>query len=222
VTTRCVSVVITARHPVVLCGLMTLLRAEDDFTVVASCRDSATCIEAIRKLSPHLALLDLSLPVESGLQVLAAIKAERLRTRVVFLSASSDASDTVERIARSAYGVIPKDVTPRLMVQFLRQAASGPQLLPTPKSRNGHDLGRRGSPDSPSTVLTDRERQIMHLICDGLSNKAVGRELRLSEGTVKVHLHHIYQKLAIQNRTALAALAARVELETGIRSRVLP
>jgi two-component system nitrate/nitrite response regulator NarL len=57
------------------------------------------------------------------------------------------------------------------------------------------------------TVLTERERQIMHLVSEGLSNKEVGRQLNISDGTIKVHLHHIYQKLAISNRTALAALA---------------
>ena len=105
-TTRCVSVVIAARHPVVLCGLMTMLRAEDDFNVVASCRDGETCIEAIRDLAPNLALLDLSLPVQSGLRVLTTIRLERLCTRVIFLSASSDVSDTAKRLAGGAYDVM--------------------------------------------------------------------------------------------------------------------
>ncbi len=67
----------------------------------------------------------------------------------------------------------------------------------------------QGAPKSLSIVLTERERQIMQLVCEGRSNKEVGRELNLSEGTVKVHLHNIYQKLAIRNRTALAALAVQ-------------
>jgi DNA-binding CsgD family transcriptional regulator/CRP-like cAMP-binding protein len=66
----------------------------------------------------------------------------------------------------------------------------------------------RGSMPDPSIVLTERERQIMHLICEGLSNKDIGRRFNLSDGTVKAHLHHIYEKLAIHNRTALAMLAA--------------
>jgi DNA-binding CsgD family transcriptional regulator len=62
--------------------------------------------------------------------------------------------------------------------------------------------------------LTHRERQIMDLVCEGLSNKAIGRRLNTSEGTIKVHLHNIYQKLAIDNRTALAALACSLRLHT--------
>jgi two-component system, NarL family, nitrate/nitrite response regulator NarL len=60
----------------------------------------------------------------------------------------------------------------------------------------------------PSVVLTERECQIMHLVCEGLSNKEIGRRFNLSDGTVKVHLHHIYEKLAIHNRTAPAVLTA--------------
>jgi two-component system nitrate/nitrite response regulator NarL len=216
VTTRCVSVVIAARHPVVLCGLMSMLRAEDDFNVVASCQDGETCIEAIRDLAPNLALLDLSLPVQSGLRVLTTIRLERLCTRVVFLSASSDASDTAKPLAGGAYDVIPKEAAPHLLVRFLRQVASGLRSLPIPKSPNKHEL------ENQSPALTGRERQIMHLTCKGLSNKEVGRELILSEGTVKVHLHHIYQKLAIHNRTALAALAARTDAGSVPDTRMLP
>jgi two-component system nitrate/nitrite response regulator NarL len=209
VFTHCVSIVIAAHHPVVLCGLTTILRAESDFSVVASCSDVASCIEAIRDLSPNLALLDVSLPSQSGPQILAAINAERLCTRVVFLSASSGASDGVEPIARRAYGVIPRDAAPNILLRFLRRISSGLELS-IPKS-----LSKHGCPPPPgrsieplSTALTERERQIMHLVSTGQSNKEIARHLDLTEGTVKVHLHHIFQKLAINNRTALAALAA--------------
>jgi DNA-binding NarL/FixJ family response regulator len=73
------------------------------------------------------------------------------------------------------------------------------------RSPNRSKRGPQETPGSPSTALTERERQIMHLVCEGQSNKKVGRKLNLSESTVKVHLHYIYQKLAIRNRTMLAA-----------------
>jgi two-component system, NarL family, nitrate/nitrite response regulator NarL len=201
----CISVVVAARYPIVLCGLTTMLGSDSDFSVVASCRDSASCIEAIRDLSPNLALLDASLPDHSRSQVLAAIKSERLCTRVISLSASSDASDAGPPMEGRAYGVIPGDATPDLLARFLRQVASKVKPLPIPKSSDGHRCGPQRSPESQSTALTERERQIIHLVCEGQSNKEVGRQLYLSEGTIKVHLHHIYQKLAIHNRTALVA-----------------
>ena len=202
-----VSIVIAADYPVVLCGLNTILRAENDFTVVASCCDVASCIEAIRDLSPNLALLDVSLPGQSGPQILAAIKSDNLYTRVVFLSASSEASDGVQSIVRRACGVIPRDSAPNILLRFLRRISSGLELSPISESSNkrGHGPGRSTEP--PSTVLTERERQIMHLVSTGQSNKEIGRQLNLTEGTVKVHLHHMFQKLAVHNRTALAVLA---------------
>jgi two-component system nitrate/nitrite response regulator NarL len=211
VGTRCVSVVIADRHPFVLCGLRSVLHAESEFEVVATCRDGATCIKAIRDLSPNLALLHLSLPPVSGLSVLAAITSEHSRTRVVFLSTSLATSAGATAIAGGAYGVIPQDATPQLLVRCLRKVASGQKLLPIaswdPELRNGRKHGPPEAFDAFSAVLSERERQIIDLVGEGLSNKDVGRQLNLADGTVKVHLHRIYQKLAIHNRTALAVLA---------------
>jgi two-component system nitrate/nitrite response regulator NarL len=204
-----VSIVIAAEYPVVLCGLNTILRAENDFTVVASCCDVASCIEAIRDLSPNLALLDVSLPGQSGPQILAAIKSDHFYTRVVFLSASSDASDGVQSIVRRACGVIPRNSAPNILLRFLRRFSSGLELSPISESSSKRGHGPGHSIEPPSTVLTERERQIMHLVSTtGQSNKEIGRQLNLTEGTVKVHLHHMFQKLAVHNRTALAVLAA--------------
>jgi two-component system nitrate/nitrite response regulator NarL len=92
-------------------------------------------------------------------------------------------------------------------LRFLRRISSGLELS-IPKSLNKHGCHPGRSTEFLSTALTERERQIMHLVSTGQSNKEIARELNLTEGTVKVHLHHIFQKLAINNRTALAALAA--------------
>lgn len=209
--TRCVSVVIADRHPFVLCGLKSVLDAEGEFKVVATCRDQTTCIEAIRDLSPELALLDMSLPPARGLPVLAAISSERFRTRVVFLSASLETSAVVTAIAGGAYGVIPRDATAQLLVRCVRKVASGQKLLPIaswdPELRNGHKHRSSHGSGTLSAVLSERERQIMDLVSEGLSNKEVGRQLKLANGTIKVHLHRVYQKLAIHNRTVLAVLA---------------
>jgi two-component system nitrate/nitrite response regulator NarL len=201
-----VSVVIAARNSV-LRGLTATLNAEADFNVVTTCRDGASCIEAIRDLSPDLALLDVSLTAQSGLQVLAAIKSEHLRTQVVFLSSCD--SDENRPVAWQRHGIIREKSAQHPLLDFLRQIASGSGEPPTPKSLNKCGRSQQDTLRSTSTALTERERQIMHLVCQGQSNKEVGRQLGLSEGTVKVHLHHIYQKLAIRNRTALAASAAR-------------
>ena len=211
---RCVSIVIADRHPVVLCGLQSLLCAETDFNVVASCRDGKTLLEVIRDRSPDLALLDPFLLDDlSGLRLLAAIKSDNLGTRVVFFSLSFDTSETTSAIARGAYGVIPKEAAPEVLLRSLRTVASGQRLLPRAisdiKPRKGHKSDPLSTLENLQTAMTARERQIMHLVCQGLPNKEIGRLLHVAGGTIAVHLHRIYQKLAIQNRTALAALASR-------------
>jgi two-component system, NarL family, nitrate/nitrite response regulator NarL len=206
---RCVTVVIADRHPVVVYGLTGLLGAEIDFKVVASCNDGKKCLQAIRDLSPDIGLLDILMPGLSGLDILADVTSEHLSTRIVFLTASAEDRELIIAAARGAYGVILKEAAPEVLVQCLREVAGGRRLLPLASSES---LRWQESPgtaitENVLTVLTDRERQIMHLVSEGLSNKEVGRQLNISDGTIKVHLHHIYQKLAISNRTALAALA---------------
>jgi len=211
VSSPCVSIVIADRQPVVLCGLVAMLRSEVDFNVVACCQDGATCIRSIRNLCPDLALLDISPPRPIGYEVLAAVKGEQLPTRVIYLSPLCDARDAAGAIANGAYGIIPKEAALQLLVKLLRQVASGLRLLlPIPGGSDAQGIVTHSEHEGLSATLTQREGEIMRLVSAGLSNKEIGRELNLSDGTIKIHLHHIYQKLAIHNRTALAFLAAKI------------
>src|SRR5947209_5561978 len=102
---RCVNLVVADPHPVVVYGLTTLLNAESDFNVVGSFYDGRSCIQAIRDFTPEIALLDISMPGLTGLEVLAAATSERLSTRIVFLTAATDDRDLIVAVARGAYGV---------------------------------------------------------------------------------------------------------------------
>jgi DNA-binding NarL/FixJ family response regulator len=206
---RCTSVVIADNHPVVLQGLTSVLGAESGFKVVASCSDGTNCIQAIRSLVPDIALIDISMPDLTGLEILAIANSESLSTRLVFFTASVEDRELVISAAAGAYGVILKDVAIEILVQSLRQVADGQRLLPLPPSNQTVPRERATITitENVLTVLTDRERQIMSLVSEGLSNKKIGRRLNIADGTIKVHLHHIYQKLEISNRTVLAALA---------------
>src|SRR5258705_11643506 len=146
------------------------------------------------------------MPGLSGLEILTIANAARL----VFFTASVRGRELVMSAAAGAYGVILKDVALEILVQSLRRVACGHRLpLPSsdqavPREREQKDVAIA---ENALTVLTDRERQIMALVSEGLSNKEIGRRLKIADGTIKVHLHHVYQKLEISNRTLLAALA---------------
>jgi len=204
---RCVSVIIADRHPVVLQGLINVLSAERDFRIVARCNNGTSCIEAIRILSPDIAVLDLAMPDISGPEILTTANSENLSTRFVFFTASIEDHDLTMLAAAGAYGVILRDLDSEILVQTLRQVAAGQRLLPLPSSEEAVSRAKTAMTEKGLGVLTARERQIVRLVSEGLSNKEIGRRLNVTDGTIKVHLHHIFQKLDISNRTSLAALA---------------
>lgn len=206
---RCTRLVIADQHPIVLRGLTSVFAAQPDFEIVASCSDGMSCVEAIRTLAPDVALLEDSLPDVTGPEILAIVGAEDLPTRLVFFASEIENGDLVAAIAAGACSAISNRASAKTLVQSLRAVADGgelpqgssPDLVPAGgKEANGAVV------ENVLAVLTDREREIISLVSEGLPNKAIARRLNVSQGTIKVHLHHIYQKLEINNRTVLAAL----------------
>jgi len=204
---RSTSVVIADRHPLVLRGLSSALGDHPDFSVVACCSDGASCIEALRSLSPDIAILDVSMSGVTCLDILSIVNSEGLSTRLVFFTESDGKLGLLMAAAADGYSVIPKDVTPEVLVQSLRQVAAGERLWLLPSSEQAMSREQNVIAENALAALTEREQQIMRLVSEGLSNKEIGRRLNITDGTIKVHLHHIFQKLEISNRTVLAALA---------------
>jgi two-component system nitrate/nitrite response regulator NarL len=223
---RRASVVIADRHPVVLRGLSSALRDHSDFNIVARCSDGASCVEALRKFAPDIAILDASMSDVTWQNILSIINSEGLPTRpVVFTASDQELARVMMATAANGHSVISKEVTPEVLVQSLRQIAAGRQLLPSPSLSPSSE---RAAAREQGTIaenalagLTEREQQIMLLVSEGLSNKEIGRRLDITDGTIKVHLHHIFQKLEISNRTMLAALAISLN-ERGIPSEDKP
>jgi two-component system, NarL family, nitrate/nitrite response regulator NarL len=171
-----------------------LLSAEGCFEIVASCSDGTSCIEAIRKLVPDIAILDISIPGLTGLEILNTANFENIYTRLVFFTASIEDRELVMSAAA-------EDAHLEILVQSLRQIADGQRLLPLPADQTvSLEQSNIAVTDNALTVLTDRERRIMRLVSEGLSNKEIGRRLNIADGTIKQHLHHIYQKLEISNQ----------------------
>ncbi|MBR0830148.1 response regulator transcription factor [Bradyrhizobium manausense] len=208
-------VLIADRHPIVLQGLTTVLAAQPDFAIVASCSNGASCIEAIRVLGPDIALLDVAMPDISAPEILALTSSGGVGTHVVFFTALAEDRNLIELAAQGTCTVVTKDATPEVLIDVLRRVALGqPQPPLSPDVPEPPIVEEKPFP----TQLTDRERQIMRLVSEGLSNKEIGRRLNIADGTIKVHLHHIFQKLDISNRTVLAALAiSQNELSLALR-----
>lgn len=204
---RRITVVIADRYPVVLQGLSNVLGAYSDFNIVASCKDGPGCVEAIRNLAPDIAVLDGSMPGVTGPEILAVVNAANPSMRLVLFTSSEVERELVLSAAANGYSFIPKNVAPEVLVRSLRLVAKGLQLLPPPTIDKAVLPEQSAITENAVVVLTERERQIMKLVSEGLSNKEIGRRLNIADGTIKVHLHHIFQKLEISNRTVLAAIA---------------
>jgi two-component system, NarL family, nitrate/nitrite response regulator NarL len=205
---RCIRILIADRHPMILQGLGSVLGAQRDFRIVARCGDGASCVNAIHTLVPDVAIVDSSmLDIAEIKKIFALANSKNRATRLVFFSASVENHDHHMFAAAGAYAVISKDVTPQTLLQILRQVVDDEGLLSLPASAQSivHEQG--ATLEKALIALTVRERQIMHLVSQGLTNKEIGRRLNIADGTIKVHLHHIFQKLDVGNRTALAALA---------------
>jgi two-component system, NarL family, nitrate/nitrite response regulator NarL len=207
---RSVSIVVADDHPVVLGGLIALLKKDKIFRLAASCANGPEAIDAIRTLRPELALLDVSMPGLNGLQVLETLIAENLPTRVCLLAASLTDREIVAAATKGASGIILKEAAPDTLVTCLRAIAAGQKWLPADLVDGAVERLREHDAQiaKVSDALSPREIEIMLWVAEGLSNKEVGRQLDISEGTVKMHLHSIYQKIHVNNRTSLANFAS--------------
>jgi DNA-binding NarL/FixJ family response regulator len=196
-------------HPLVLRGLCQLIATRPQFEVVSAASDGETAIADIREHAPDLAVLDVNMPKLSGLDVLKAVVAERLATRIVFLTASLADERMLQAVNLGVYGIVLKDSAPESLLDCLDQVVAGGRWLATDfvQTALSREAARRQSTPGPIEPLTAREREVIRLVSSGLSNKQVARQLTVSEGTVKIHLHNVYRKLNLSSRTALTAYA---------------
>jgi DNA-binding NarL/FixJ family response regulator len=205
---QAVQVVLADDHPIVLSGLRALLQPEPGIEIVAAAPDGATALEMVRAHEPDIAVLDISMPQLTGLDMLEVLEADGLSTRVILLTASASDEQIMHAVERGAWGLLLKENAIGTLTECLEAVSSGqrwlPQELVAPAVRRATE--RRQNDVRLERVLTGREYEIAGLVAQGLSNKHVCRRLSISEGTVKIHLHNVYQKLEISNRTVLATL----------------
>lgn len=204
-----IEVVLADDHPIVLDGLEQLFGLEADIRVLARCRNGPDTLAALEARPPDVLVLDLRMPGLDGLAVLEEISRRRWKTRVVLLTAAIQDEQLVEAIRLGARGVVLKESAPELLVQAVREVHAGREWLE--QGLVGRALRRLLDRDSglreAIRVLTPRELEIVRLVAEGLRNRSVAERLFISEGTVKIHLHRIYEKLEVGGRLELALYA---------------
>ena len=196
-------------HPIVLDGLEALFRLESDLAVVGRCRSGDEVLPAVRQHKPDVLLLDIRMPGMNGMEVLRALRHERLATRVVLLAAAFEDDQVVEALRLGVRGMVLKELAPPLLIECVRRVHAGGQWIEQQASGRALEslIRRDAAAKEAGRELTPREIELVRLAASGLRNREMSRRLEISEGTVKMHLHNIYRKLKLENRVALANYA---------------
>ena len=200
-----IRLVLADDHPIILAGLVYLFAAEPGLTVVAQATTGESALDAVRQHRPDVLVLDLRMPGLDGLGVLAALRNEASTTRVVLLTAS-DSDDVLKAVHMGVDGVVLKDMAPQLLIRCVRAVHAGSKWIEKVVANRAIErlLLRESGERELAARLTPRELEVARLIAQGMSNKSVAGKLDISEGTVKLHVHHVYEKLKLDGRMALA------------------
>jgi DNA-binding NarL/FixJ family response regulator len=201
--TAVLRVVVVDDHPVVRDGLRGMLDGQPDLTVVGEAGDGREAVTVVARERPDVVLMDLRMPVLDGVAAIARITAGQPGVRILVLTTYDEDHDIVRAIEAGARGVLLKDAPREDLFRAIRSAARGEMVLaPTVTARM---FGRLRAPQEQTP--TDRELEVLTLVARGLTNRAIGRELALSEATVKTHLVHLFTKLGVTDRTAAVTAA---------------
>ena len=203
-----ITVLVVDDHAMVRAGLVTLLESGGEVRVVGQAADGAEAVRLARRTRPDVVLMDLSMPGVDGVEATAAVVEEVPDTRAVVLTSFSDQRRVAAALDAGAVGYQLKDAEPEELLAAVRSARAGHAPLDPRVARFLLPSRTTAAADG----LTQRERQVLRLVADGLANKQVARALGISERTVKAHLGRVFRQIGVPDRTS-AALWARDHLE---------
>lgn len=221
-----IRVLIADDHRIVREGLRLVLSSYADIIVVGEAVDGHDTLMQVVTLSPDVVLLDIFMPVLDGIAAARRMQTEHPHVRVVVLTMDNDTNDVRRLIEADIAGFVMKDAPSGEVVRAIRAAARGEVILDEAVARtllSEYQRVRRGGGEESRFDLTERERQILCRLTVGESNKEIARALDLAEKTVRNHLHNIFGKMAVADRTQAAILALRYglckDLSSGIVAR---
>ena len=191
-------------------GLVALLNKQPDMGVVATIGSGTNVLKTIREVNPHIQLLDLGLWSDKQRSVLEGVKEYFPELKVIGMGLLPSQTDIIESVEAGASGFILKDATAKEFLGTIRTVAQGIKVLPPSLTGSlfSHIIEyalKEGKGKLPPAVrMTEREREIMAVIADGLSNKEIAQQLNIASHTVKSHVHNVMQKLALHSRLQIA------------------
>jgi DNA-binding NarL/FixJ family response regulator len=206
-----VRVLLADDHRLMREGTAALLGADERIEVVGLAHDGREALALAERRKPDVVLLDLNMPEVDGLEACARLREGDDGPEVLMLTVSEEEPDLYAALRVGAAGYLTKDVPPAELIEAVLAVARGePRIAPAMASRMLADMGRgEAPPEDPLARLSDREREVLALLAEGLRNREIAERLVISEPTVKTHVRHVLEKLRIRNRAEPAAFAAR-------------
>lgn len=208
-----VRVILVDDHSVVRKGVRALLEKETDLDVVGEASNGLDAIELVSKMRPDLVVLDLMMPGMHGLEVARRIIQEHSGTRVIVLSMHSDEGYVLAALRNGVSGYVLKDTTEDQIVEAIRKVSQGERYLSPPISERAIEAyiqkARQGQVGDPYETLTNREREILQLSAQGLSNPEIATRLYISPRTVETHRSNLMHKLGLASQTDLIRFALK-------------
>lgn len=175
------------------------------YQVLERCSDGLQARAAIIAHKPDIALLDVHMPSMTGLDLLREARAEGWRARIILLTAGLESKPLVEAVELKVDGLVLKDAGGELLLRCVEAVRAGEQWID--KEAMKQVMSTLAKPSSTPAELTPRESDVVRQVAQGQRNKEIARSLGITEGTVKMHLHNLYEKLSVSSRTELALLA---------------
>jgi DNA-binding NarL/FixJ family response regulator len=205
-----IRIAIADDHALVLHGLKRLFDGDPEFDVVECCSSGDEALAVTRAGLVDVLLLDIKMPGLSGIDVLRALANRHVNCSTVLLTAALSDAEAVEALRLGARGIVFKESSPDTLLECVRHVAQGGEWFDSETmSRAQHVVSTTAAAAAAAPVLTARELEIVRMIAQGLRNRAIAERLSISEGTVKIHLHNVYEKLGLDGRLELVLHAQR-------------
>lgn len=228
-----IRVLLVDDHVLVRKGIASLLATADDIHVVGEASDGFEALAKAEELMPDIILMDISMPRCDGLTAIDMIKKEKPYVKIIMLTYSDEEKNLFEAIKRGAQGYLLKDLQPEFLFNSIHGAAQGeapisgamaakllkeltpkgsrvvPEGVTPPGESADRPWGDRKREQNDEEILTRREKEVLKLVSEGLSNREVAKSLHIAENTVKNHLRNILEKLHMHNRVQAVAFAIR-------------
>ncbi len=202
-------------HPMIRTAIEVLLR-ETPFELVGTATNGVQALSEVERLSPDILLVDLEMPGFNGMEVIRRLQAKKDQPKVIILTAAIEDSSLMEARSLKVHGMVLKNSDPAYLLDCLEAVSSGRTWTDPELQARAEQLAQSFSGER--VALAPRERQLIRYIRRGLRNREIANELGVTEGTVKVYLHAIFEKLGVKNRTELAIRADEYLAESYLKN----